>query len=83
MGENNLLGKYQHFKNKKLYEVIGFAVHSETKEEMLVYKALYASPEYEVNQIWVRPKVMFFEEVEHEGDFFPRFKKVAQATWSS
>lgn len=28
--------------NKYLYEVIGIATHTETKEEMLVYKALYA-----------------------------------------
>jgi len=65
--------KYQHFKNKQYYELIGYAVHSETKEEMVIYKALYASDEYDINQTWVRPKKMFFEEVEHEGVLVSRF----------
>lgn len=71
-----LLGKYQHFKNKQTYEVIGFAIHSETKEEMVIYKALYESSDYGLNQTWVRPKVMFFQEVEHEGKRVPRFAPI-------
>jgi hypothetical protein len=62
-----LLGKYQHFRNGKTYEVIGSATHSETLEEMVVYLD-------DKNQTWVRPKKMFFEEVEHEGAMMPRFK---------
>ena len=77
MNKNCLLGKYQHSRNKEFYEVIGFAMHSETKEEMVIYKALYASPEYDIDQIWVRPKTMFFEEVEHERSIFPRFVKIS------
>ncbi|WP_454785362.1 DUF1653 domain-containing protein [Legionella sp. WA2024007413] len=36
-----IYGNYRHYKNQKLYEVIGQARHSQTREEMIVYKALY------------------------------------------
>jgi hypothetical protein len=71
-----MIGKYQHFRNKQLYEVIGFALHSETLEEMVVYRALYESEDFGKDQLWVRPKAMFFEEVEHEGRRVPRFARV-------
>lgn len=63
----------------QFYEVIGFCLHSESKEEMVIYKALYESPEFGLNQTWVRPKSMFFEEVEHEGRLIARFEKVDEA----
>lgn len=69
------LGIYQHYKGG-LYEVIGVAHHSETLEEMVVYRALYDSPEFGENALWVRPAKMFLEEVEIEGQFVPRFKFV-------
>ena len=59
------LGKYRHFKNEKLYEVIGYAIHSETREEMIIYKALYHCDEFGIDPLWVRPKEMFFENVIH------------------
>lgn len=68
------LGKYRHFKGK-LYEVIGVAMHSETLEEFVVYKALYES-EYGKNAIWIRPKKMFLETVNREGKEIPRFEFV-------
>lgn len=68
------LGKYQHFRNKQCYEVIGVARHSETLQELVIYKALYATSEFEHGQLWVRPKEMFLESVEHEGQYLPRFK---------
>jgi hypothetical protein len=76
MLEDSLLGKYRHFKNEKLYEVIGQAIHSETREEMIIYKALYHCEQYGSDQIWVRPKAMFLEKVVHNGHTFPRFQKV-------
>ncbi len=45
--------KYRHFKGNE-YEVIAEARHSETLEELVVYKALYGNAE-----IWARPKSMF------------------------
>ncbi len=69
------LGKYLHFKGK-LHEVIGVARHSETLEELIVYRALYDSEEFGKNALWVRPKKMFFEEVEIDGKKVPRFKFV-------
>jgi hypothetical protein len=50
-------GKYRHYKGN-LYEVVDIARHSETLEEIVVYRALYG--EYE---LWVRPLKMFLEEV--------------------
>ena len=61
------LGKYRHFKGGE-YEVIGFAKHSETQEEMVVYRALYGAGE-----VWVRPASMWNERVEKGGEIFSRF----------
>lgn len=63
-------GKYKHYKGKE-YEVVGVARHSETLEELVVYKALY-QPEGE--NIWVRPLKMFLEEIEIDGIKKPRFE---------
>ncbi|QQR77852.1 MAG: DUF1653 domain-containing protein [Candidatus Moraniibacteriota bacterium] len=65
------LGKYRHYKNNKEYEVIGVAKHSETLENMVVYRALYGS---EISSLWVRPLAMFLEEVEVNGKMVPRFE---------
>jgi hypothetical protein len=68
--------KYQHYKNKKYYELIDFALHSETYDEMVIYKAMYESEKFGLNRIWVRPKTIFFENVEHDGEWVPRFKLI-------
>ena len=73
MDEKIKLGKYEHFKGKP-YEVVGVARHSETLEELVVYKALYNSKDFGKNSLWVRPKKMFFENVTIEGKGVPRFK---------
>ncbi len=65
-------GKYQHYKGK-FYEVLGVAHHSETLEELVVYKALYKT-EFGEDSLWVRPKSMFIEKVIVDGNEVPRFK---------
>ncbi len=64
------LGKYRHFKGNE-YEVIGIAKHSETLEEMVVYRALYGD-----GDIWVRPANMWDETVERDGKVFKRFEYI-------
>lgn len=61
-------GKYRHFKGNE-YEVIGTARHSETLEEMVVYKALYGE-----SGLWVRPASMWNETVERDGKTYQRFE---------
>lgn len=68
------LGKYKHYKGKE-YEVIGIARHSETLEELVVYKALYQK---EGENLWVRPLKMFIEEVEIEGRKIKRFEYIEE-----
>lgn len=65
-------GIYKHFKGN-LYEVIGVAKHSETLEEMVVYKALYGE-----GDIWVRPAFMWNEEIERNGKKIKRFELVEE-----
>ena len=60
-------GIYQHFKGNK-YELIDIAKHSETLEEMVVYRALYGD-----GGVWVRPLSMWNEEVVHNGEKVKRF----------
>ncbi len=72
MGNNILgLGKYRHYKGNE-YEVIGIAKHSETLEELVVYKARYGNYD-----LWIRPLKMFLEEVEVDGVKRPRFEKIS------
>ena len=66
------LGKYRHFKGNE-YEVIAIAKHSETEEEMVVYKALYGS-----QGIWVRPASMWIETMTRDGQTFRRFQKIEE-----
>jgi hypothetical protein len=70
-------GIYEHYK-KKRYQVIGVARHSETLEEMVVYRALYDSEEFGDQALWVRPKAMFLEEVEVDGVRVPRFRYIGK-----
>ena len=63
-------GKYRHFKGGE-YEVLYIAKHSETGEEMVVYRALYGEGE-----VWVRPVKMWEEMVKKDGKRIPRFLKI-------
>ena len=65
-------GRYRHFKGNT-YQVIGTARHSETLEEMVVYRA-----EYGEGQLWVRPAAMWNETVERDGQVFPRFTRIEE-----
>ncbi len=63
-------GRYRHYKGKE-YLVIGVARHSETLEELVVYR-----PDYGDKDLWVRPKTMFLEHVEVGGQSVPRFEYI-------
>ena len=72
-GENMIKpGKYRHFKGKE-YEVIGVAKHSETLEEMVVYRQLYGE-----HGLWVRPASMWEETVERDGKTYKRFTYIGE-----
>ena len=64
------LGRYRHFKGNP-YEVIAIALHSETEEPMVVYKALYGE-----QGIWVRPASMWNEQVTRNGITSRRFYRL-------
>jgi cyclomaltodextrinase len=62
------LGKYRHYKGNE-YEVIGISRHTETMEELVVYKSLYGE-----GDLWVRPLAMFIETTEVGGKTINRFE---------
>lgn len=66
------IGRYRHFKGNE-YEVIGIAKHSETTEEMIVYRALYGE-----QGLWVRPASMWNETVERDGKVYQRFTYIGE-----
>ena len=63
-------GRYRHYKGKE-YTVLGVALHSETQEELVVYRQ-----EYGDHGLWVRPKQIFLETVEVEGQAVPSFLSI-------
>ncbi len=62
-----LPGLYRHYKGND-YQVLGVAEHTETGEDLVVYRALYGE-----RGLWVRPLSMFIEQVEVGGVRAPRF----------
>ena len=71
------LGKYLHYKNLEV-EVIGLALHSETLEELVIYKKLKSFKGYKKGSLWVRPKKMFLEKVILDGKKVPRFRYISK-----
>lgn len=64
-------GRYRHYKGNE-YEVIAEVTHSETEEQLVLYRALYGE-----QRLWVRPKAMFYETVIVHGQKMPRFAFVS------
>jgi hypothetical protein len=62
-------GRYRHYKGND-YQVIGIARHSETEEELVVYRCLYGD-----HSLWVRPLAMFMEEIVVDGRHVSRFAR--------
>ena len=72
MNEEIKPGKYRHFKGNE-YEVLYIAKHSETLEEMVVYRAFYGE-----GGVWVRPASMWNETVERDGRTLRRFTYIGE-----
>lgn len=61
------IGRYRHYKGNE-YEVLGVATHSETLEQLVIYRPLYGEGAW-----WARPAAMFLETVAVDGAQVPRF----------
>ncbi|MFN6105234.1 MAG: DUF1653 domain-containing protein [Planctomycetaceae bacterium] len=65
-------GRYRHYKGNE-YLVLALARHSETEEELVVYRCDYGDRSW-----WVRPRAMFQETVEVAGRTVPRVEWIAE-----
>lgn len=61
-------GRYRHYKGNE-YTVLSIVRHSETEEELVLYRQEYGNHGH-----WVRPKEMFLENVKVDGQDVPRFQ---------
>ncbi len=66
----NIIGRYRHYKGNE-YKVIGIAKHTESEEDLVIYRALH-----EPYQVWARPYKMFFETVKVDGEEILRFERI-------
>lgn len=66
-------GIYRHYKGYE-YEVIDMVIHSETLEELVLYRPLYGE-----RKLWVRPASMFQERLLVDGYTVTRFEFVRDA----
>ncbi len=70
-------GLYRHYKGN-LYEVLDTVRHSETREPMTLYRALYGD-----RGLWVRPAAMFAEDVLIDGVRQARFSRVTETPFAA
>ena len=70
-------GRYRHYKGRD-YIVLGVATHSESEEELVVYRKDYGD-----GSLWVRPLNMFTETVEVDGVVTPRFKYLGEEAFDA
>ena len=70
-------GIYRHYKNQR-YRVLDCAIHTETGEDLVIYRALYGE-----HQLWARPKQMFLDNVTISGRTVPRFEYLSDAEGES
>lgn len=68
---------YKHYKTQDLYEFIGEAKHSETEEDLVIYKSL------KTGKMWARPRLMFFGTVVVDGTTYYRFALMSDSEVSS
>ena len=66
--KRELLSEEERAGDMYLYEIIGVALHSETREQMMVYRPLYGD-----GGMYVRPLEMFLSETDHEK--YPQVKQ--------
>ncbi|UOF91288.1 DUF1653 domain-containing protein [Fodinisporobacter ferrooxydans] len=64
-----MLKLYKHYKGN-FYIVVGEGRHSETEEEFVIYQSV------KEGSLWIRPKEMFYEKVEINGQWVPRFEEI-------
>jgi hypothetical protein len=64
-------GLYQHYKGW-LYELIGVWQHTETWEQLVIYRS-HKNPPDDHATIWLRPLQIFLEDVVVDGVRRPRF----------
>lgn len=62
---------YKHYKGFS-YQILNIAKHSETLEDMVIYKALYGE-----GLVWVRPLSMFEEEIIKDDKKIKRFELIS------
>jgi len=65
-------GKYKHFKGN-VYELLFIAKHSETMEDMVIYRSIN-----DESKIWARPISMWGETVEYQGKTVARFTYIKE-----
>lgn len=86
MGNDDSAGKYpasgvyEHYKStprdRRYYQVLGIARHTETGEALVVYVPLYFIPENRGLRLQVRPLEMFVGSVQAGGKTVPRFRYI-------